>query len=331
MAKKDGFDFGAFIKPVAKISVRNRDLFLYALTTSEVAEVKGIDASNHHEWFLRLLGLIGSFDYVDSVKQEAQKVSAECVANLSPDELEQIAETIVNSSFLRRVSAEVTVAARMAGENATVYLARALPLQIAEWGRLTREKFEHIGKQLNSPFNKVLQSSEVLREIASKSENERLNELGASAMRLNQMHIEQGVRVARERAKEIDAAERTAEMSEKSALALADLIATASVFLDKFDQRSGQADQDMRTQLRYALVGIVLSAVFALSALVVSCMSYDQDKTNNRSNDAWQDKVTEQMRITNDVATKQLESLSKLPTRNDLVQPKGDPPQSAKK
>jgi|GEM_PF-7112247 len=322
------FNVDQLAKPIAHADVNDSKVFLYPLKTSEMETVKTLDVDDAGAWFRKVLALIGSFDYIDKFRAERTALPDSFLSSLQEGDLERLAEALCQSSFLRHVSIDVKVPSRADGESAVGYLAKTLPLHIEESGRSMREKFASIAKEMSSPLNELLKSHESLRASALEAQNRKLVD---DSMHLMRSQVDHGIQIARDRVRRTEAAVQTAEMTQKSAIALSNLIATAGVFLDRFDQRSEQADKDMRKQLLYALAGIVLSAVFALSALIVSLMSYFQDQTNNRSNDSWQEDVAKILRSTNDIAAKQSDAISKLPIRDDLGQRKSDSSPSGKR
>jgi hypothetical protein len=315
MTEKTGFDISQLFKPIKTINFRDQKLHLYALNRSDIASLKALDPSEPQAWFVSLLDLTSSFDYDVKLKRERRGLTKEFLADLSETELESVADAYVQSVFLRRISHEAKVLIRSEKESALEYLSKAVPAQIAESERLTRAQFQTLTESLSTPFKALSESHSRLLASVDSFERERaqrtLNEQVAQSSRIIASQTEYSASVRNDRAKEIVAVERTADMTAKSALALGQLIETAGVFMQRFDSRSATADNDVRRQLTIALWGIGVSAILATIALGYSIAAYSQDRDNNRSNDKWQDEVTKLLRDSKDVADKQFDTISK--------------------
>jgi hypothetical protein len=80
----------------------------------------------------------------------------------------------------------------------------------------------------------------------------------------------------------------TGKMTAESAKTLKDLAEAATVLLEQLDARDEKAEKSTRKQITIAVWSVGISAVLALFALVVSGLSYYQDKANNAGGDKWQ-------------------------------------------
>jgi hypothetical protein len=309
-------DLSQFIKPLLDIQVRDQKLYLYRLTTSSTSPVEKLDASRPVDWFKLLLSNVGSFVQVDKVTVEPDKLPDSWFQELARVDLDRIAEALAQSSFLRWISTKATPLARTAQESAIDYLARAVPMQISESRNETRKLFESMANQSNSLLKNLSTAASGLDRAVRGFDVDQNRDLRNEASRIlsNNLgsQIEHSSRIREERVREISASERTAEMSAKSASALSELIVTAGIFMQRFDDRSASADRDMRSQLRIAIGGIVISGILAAIALGFSIAAYFQDSKNNRSNDNWQNDTTKLLRDSAELAAKQLDVTSKL-------------------
>jgi malonyl CoA-acyl carrier protein transacylase len=110
---------------------------------------------------------------------------------------------------------------------------------------------------------------------------------------------EHSARLARERSEDREMVRLTGQMTAQSAQTLQELAGAASTMLEKLDQRDEEAKHTTKVQLWIAVGSVIVSALLALVALVVSVAAYYQDKENISSGDKWQASVLGELKAAN--------------------------------
>ena len=232
-------------------------------------------------------------------------------AGLSEEEIEVIAEAFASSNGVRSAregGKDRTPITRTAGEAATAYLARLMRSEIEEQASQFKRLREQALGSTHSIFDQVRKASEALGD--TRLQFERLTKASAfpaslspsietKSLELNNHMAEYSARLARERSEDREIVRLTGQMTAQSAETLQELAAAASTMLEKLDQRDEEAKHTTKVQLWIAVGSVIVSAVLALVALVVSIAAYKQDKENISSGDKWQASVLEELKAAN--------------------------------
>jgi len=293
--KKKGLNLDLLFGPVKHVPTSIGTLHLYCLRVSDMsafASLSGIDAISRVRSFLPH---IASLTEAKGFKDERPPLTPEEVDRLSVVDLENVAEAYAEMLVRGpRIKDDEDTAKpeRESGEPATSYLDRLLKHEAEEQSQQLKKMREKMLASTSSIFDQVRKSSSALGSTLSAFDqlSKRAAPVEIRAPSMDHFHAmnEQFARQARERAEELEMVRLTGKMTAESAKTLKDLAEAATVLLEQLDARDTKAEKSTRKQITIAVWSVGVSAVLALFALVVSGLSYYQDKANNAGGDTWQ-------------------------------------------
>lgn len=293
--KKKGLNLDLLFGPVKHVPTSVGTLHLYCLRVSDMsafASLSGIDAISRVRSFLPH---IASLTEAKGFKDERPPLTPEEVDRLSVVDLENVAEAYAEMLVRGpRIKDDEDTAKpeRESGEPATSYLDRLLKHEAEEQSQQLKKMREKMLASTSSIFDQVRKSSSALGSTLSAFDqlSKRAAPVEIRAPSMDHFHAmnEQFARQARERAEELEMVRLTGKMTAESAKTLKDLAEAATVLLEQLDARDTKAEKSTRKQITIAVWSVGVSAVLALFALVVSGLSYYQDKANNAGGDTWQ-------------------------------------------
>lgn len=306
-----GFDLSIFLKHVAEVDTPIGKLYLFPLRVSDLRTYSKLNATDTIERIRAFLPCIASLSADYALKQERISITFEQALQLTDQPLQKIAETYALSNALRSAregEKDREPIVRETDEPATEFLDRLLRKKIEEQAN----QLENIKKQFlgstHGIFDQVRKSSQALGETWKQFE--KLNQASTISTGIARpaesrsfesikLFSEQQNRLARERAEDRELVRLTGQMSVQSAKTLQQLADAASTMLEKFDDRDEEAKRTTKVQLWIAVGSVIISAVLALLALLLSVAAFNQDKANISSGDKWQDKVLEELNAAN--------------------------------
>jgi len=114
--------------------------------------------------------------------------------------------------------------------------------------------------------------------------------------------------IRNERQQELDYARTMADAAVTSTRVLKKLSEDFFDFMERFTSAAGASEMGQQKSLKYVIWTFAGGVLVALVALVVTAMSYSQDKDTNRNNDAWQERIEVLMkqRASTDVEVEEL-------------------------
>lgn len=311
LPKKKGLDLSIFLKPVAEVDTSIGKLYLFPLRDSDMRAFNALSATDHVERTREFLPCIASLSSDYGLKHERIGITPDQASSLSEDEIEVIAEAFASSNGVRSAregGKDRTPITRAADEAATAYLARLMRSEIEEQASQFKRLREQVLGSTHGIFDQVRKASQALGD--TRQQFERLTKASAfpaslspsietKSLEFNNHMAEYSARLARERSEDREMVRLTGQMTAQSAETLQELAAAASTMLEKLDQRDEEAKHTTKVQLWIAVGSVIVSAVLALVALVVSIAAYNQDKENISSGDKWQASVLEELKAAN--------------------------------
>lgn len=311
LPKNAGFDFSIFLKPVAGVDTSIGKLYLFRLRDSDMRDFKTLSATDDVERMRAFLPCIASLFPDYGLKHERVGITPDQVSSLSEEDIDVVAESFASSNgvrFAREGGKNRTPIVRATDETATAYLCRLLHSEIEyEASQLKKLREQALGST-HGIFDQVRKASQALGDTRVEFERlARTRSIPASvfpsietkSLEFNSQMVEHSARLARERAEDREMVRLTGQMTAQSAETLQELASAASTMLEKLDQRDEDAKRTTKVQLWIAVGSVIVSAVLALIALVVSIAAYNQDKENISSGDKWQASVLEELKAPN--------------------------------
>lgn len=310
--KKKGFDFSSLLKHVAEVDTPIGKLYLFPLRTSDLQVFSVLPATNHVDRARHFLPCIASLYPDYGLKHERVGITSDEASSLSDQMVEGIAEAFVSSNGVRSVregGKDRAPIVREADEPATAYLGRLMHGEIEEQANLFKKLREQALGSTHGIFDQMRKASQALGD--TRQQFERLTRasafpstgispsIEARSLELSNHMAEHSARLARERSEDREMVRLTGQMTAQSAETLQELAAAASTMLEKLDQRDIEAKHTTKVQLWIAVGSVIVSAVFALFALVMSVAAFYQDKENIASGNKWQEDALEALKITN--------------------------------
>ncbi len=309
--KKKGLDLSIFMKHVAEVDSPIGKLYLFPLRVSDIQAFNGLSATDAVERVRAFLPCIASLSPDYALKQERVGLTAEQAANLSAQTVESIAEAYALSDGLRSAregEKDREPIIRATNEPATAFLDRLLRNEVEEQANQFKKLREQVLGSTHGIFDQVRKASQALGD--TRLQFERLTKASAfpaslspsietKSLEFNSHMAEYNARLARERSEDREMVRLTGQMTAQSAETLQELAAAASTMLEKLDRRDEEAKHTTKVQLWIAVGSVIVSAVLALVALVVSIAAYNQDKENISSGDKWQASVLEELKAAN--------------------------------
>lgn len=293
--KKRGLNLDLLFGPVKHVPTSIGTLHLYGLRVSDMSAFTSLSGSDAISRVRRFLPHIASLTEAKGFKDERPPLTAEEVDRLSVVDLENVAEAYAEMLVRGpRIKDDEDTAKpeRESGEPATSYLDRLLKHEAEDQSQQLRRMREKMLASTSSIFDQVRKSSSALGSTLSAFDQltKRAAPVEILAPSMDHFHAmnEQFARQARERAEELEMVRLTGKMTAESAKTLKDLAEAATVLLEQLDARDTKAEKSTRKQITIAVWSVGVSAVLALFALVVSGLSYYQDKDNNAGGDKWQ-------------------------------------------
>ncbi len=308
---KKGFDLNITIKHIAEVDTPIGKLYLFPLRVSDLRAYSKLNATDAIERIRTFLPCISSLSTDYALKQERIDITIDQALQLTDQTLQKIAETYALSSALRSAlegEKDREPIVRATDEPATEFLDRLLRKKVQEQAT----QLENIKKQIlgstHGIFDQVRKSSQTLSETWKQFE--KLNQASTipkgiarpvenSAFENFKRISEQQNKLVRERAEDRELVRLTGQMSAQSAKTLQQLADAASTMLEKFDERDEEAKRTTKFQLWIAVGSVIISAVLALLAILLSVAAFNQDKANTSSGDMRQDKVLEELNAAN--------------------------------
>lgn len=326
-------DLNKLVEPEKAVPSSIGDIYLYRLRTSDYEGLAALAGSTSTDRIRSLLPFVASLVHVKSFKEERPPLSDAEIKKLSDIEVEELASQYA-ASLLHPPSKESgsTQPEQQEDEAASTFLERLLQHELAEFSLLERKLREKITSS-NSIFEKVRENALKLSSTVGafdrlfKSQNQ-VDSLSSQSFDRTNAMTEQFERQARERAEELQMVRLTGKMTAESAETLRSLAEAATTLLEQMDQRDKKNDRDTSRQITIAVRSVVISAVLALLALIISAFSYLQDRNNNEAEDGLKSelmnfvKETNQQRALVKLKIQQLETeLEKLKVNKNNIRP----------
>lgn len=293
-SKKRGLNISLILRPITDVQTSIGRIYLYPLRVSDFSRFENLVADGSTARFREFLPSVASLSVTSKLEKEREPLAPELVAQLSNEEVEQVAEAYASSLALQTAgssSKDRSELLREEGEVATSYLERLLKKELEDHAGDMRRIREQILASTSGIFDQVRKSSALLGSTLTDFERLSRSVAKPTAMPLEAAHFEltnhmigQQARLARERAEELEMVRLTGAMTAQSAKTLQDLAEAAATLLENLDARDQRSDRVTRIQLWIAVVSVVLAAVLSGAA-------YFQDKANNAANDKWQEKL----------------------------------------
>jgi cell division protein FtsB len=313
--KKKGFDLSIFLKHVAEVDTPIGKLYLFPLRDSDIRTFKALSATDAVERIRAFLPCIASLSPDYALKQERVGITADQASNLSGQTLESIAEAYALSNglrFAREAEKEREPVVRATDEPATTFLDRLLRNEADEQANQFKKLKEQVLGSTHGIFDQVRKASQTLGD--TRQQFERLTRASAfpgavspsietKSLEFSNHMAEHSARLARERSEDREMVRLTGQMTAQSAETLQELAGAASTMLEQLDRRDDEAKQTTKVQLWIAVGSVIVSALLALVALVVSVAAYYQDKENISSGDKWQASVLGELKAANQQAS----------------------------
>ncbi|RZT08220.1 hypothetical protein SAMN05216319_3368 [Duganella sp. CF402] len=312
--KTKGVDIDKLFGPVSNVPTSMGVLFLYGMRVSDFTELSKLSIPHPHARVRAFIPLISSLIESTGFKEKRQPPSADEISQLSDEEVESISKSYLKILLRSQEKSTDAPLPQAADEDATTYLDRVLKHTSERHHQQMREMHENALKSSDDIFGNVRKSSFALG--ATLNAYDRLvagHEIRtAPHVELSNHVAEQFARQRRERSEELDMVRLTGQMTADSAKTLKDLAEAATTLLEQLDERDKKADESTRHQVQIAVWSVVISALLAAVALIVSVLGYQQDRSNNEAGDKWQAELLDAVRSSNrqsDDAKKQILSL----------------------
>lgn len=309
--KKKGFDFSSLLKHVAEVNTPIGKLYLFPLRDSDIRGFNLLSATDHMNRAREFLPCIASLYPDYGLKHERVGITPDQASSLSDEMVEAIAEAFVSSNGLRSAregGKDRAPIVREEDEPATAYLDRLMRSEVEEEANQFKKLREQVLGSTHGIFDQMRKASQALGD--TRLQFERLTKASAfpaslspsietKSLEFNNHMAEYNARLARERSEDREMVRLTGQMTAQSAETLQELAAAASTMLEKLDLRDEEAKHTTKVQLWIAVGSVIVSALLALVALVVSIAAYNQDKENISSGDKWQASVLEELKAAN--------------------------------
>lgn len=310
--KKKGLDLSSFLKHVAEVDTSIGKVYLFPLRTSDLQAFNALSSSDSAERTREFLPCIASLSPDYGLKHERVGITSVQAASLSEKEIEVIAEAFASSNGVRSAregGKDRTPIVRAADEPATAHLGRLMHSEIKDQANQYKKLREQALGSTHAIFDQVRKASQALGD--TRLQFERLTKssairavlsppIDAKSVESNNHIAEYSARLARERSEDREMVRLTGQMTAQSAETLQELAAAASTMLAKLDQRDEEARRTTKVQLWIAVGSVIVSAILALFALVVSIAAFYQDNENISSGDKWQVSVLEELKTANE-------------------------------
>jgi len=310
-SKNKGFDISTLLKHVAEVDTPIGKLYLFPLRTSDLQAFTELTATDAVERIRALLPCIASLYPDYGLKHERVVITPDQVSSLSDETVETIAEAFASSNGLRSAregGKDRAPIARATDEPATAYLDRLMRNEIEVQANQFHKLREQVLGSTHSIFDQVRKASQALGD--TRQQFERLTKastfpadispsIEVRSLEFSNHMAEHSARLTREWSEDREMVRLTGQMTAQSAETLQELAAAASTMLEKLDKRDEEAKHTTKVQLWIAVGSVIVSALLALVALVVSVAGYYQDTENISSGDKWQASVLEELKAAN--------------------------------
>lgn len=291
-------------KPVAEVETSIGRIYLYPLRVRDMTDFQKLEPKEAIDQVRNFFTSIGSLTLESDEKPDRIPLDPAIAKTLSNDEVELLSEAYVQSSVWQKAregDEDRKPVAQEDGETASAYLIRLVRDEVEQQHQSAKHLHEKMLDSSRSLFDQVRKSTSALGSTLSAYEQ--FTKFAKSAQlenqpirtdhvdALNNHMIEQARERAEERAEEMAFARLTGQMTAESAKTLKDLAEAATTLMEQFDERDQKTDKSTRKQITIAVWSVGISAVLALLALIVSGLSYIQDRDNGVSGDQWQAKL----------------------------------------
>lgn len=318
--KITSFSLLAFVKPKEKISIRDKTVYLYDLSSDALEKLSKIlkGKEDYEIRFRKVLPLISSLNEIKDVKEKREPLPADFIDQLTQAELEQIALKYtnipsINILSIQKEDADDEIITQKENEPVIHYLDRLL----IEKDKRAHSAVNRLRKLVESSnllgasidkyqglvASSILSSSGKIDEVSATWKNykkpfEKLQPIQFEAsQRLFDSHLKDIANKKREREEELNLYQLTSEMTERSASLLKELSSTAGTFLLEFDKRSKKTDGDTRKQIRIALGALTATVFFSAASLCYTALGYYRNAESNINEAQWQNKLHEFMEL----------------------------------
>lgn len=315
--KKKGLDLSIFLKHVAEVDTPIGKLYLFPLRDSDIRTFNALSATEAAGRMREFIPCIASLSSDYGFKHERVGITADQASNFSDQTVESIAEAYALSNGLRSARESEKgrdPIVRATDEPATAFLDRLLRNEVEEQANQFKKLREQVLGSTHGIFDQVRKASQALGD--TRQQFERLTRTSAfsggispsietKTLEFNNHMAEHSARLARERSEDREMVRLTGQMTAQSAETLQKLATAASTMLEQLDRRDDEAKHTTKVQLWIAVGSVIVSAVLALVALVVSVAAFYQDRENIASGDKWQANVLDELKT----ATKRASSV----------------------
>jgi hypothetical protein len=290
----------SLVKPVKSIPTSVGRIFLYRLRDSDLDTFRKLAEGASLTRIRAFLPSIASRIEITRFRDERAPLEAAARDQLTNDDVEKLAEAYA-LVVARKAQPEgaAAPAERSAAEAATSYLDRVLKHELDIRSKEWKQLQGRLAASTGGIFDAVRESSSSLGSTLTAYERLTRTQIEPSLLtpNLDGLH-EMNARFARqsqERAEELEMVRLTGQMTAESARTLKNLAEAATVLLERMDARDVKTDRSTRNQITIAVWSVGVSAVLALFALLVTGLSYMQDRRNIESGDQWQVEVLNTM------------------------------------
>lgn len=270
----------AFAKPKEKISIRDKTVYLYDLSSDALEKLSSIlkEKEDCEVRFRKILPHISSLNEINDIKEKREPLPANFIDQLTQAELEQIALKYknipsINILSIQKENADDEIIVLKEKESAIHYL-----------DRLLTEKDKRAHSAINR-LKKLVENSNKLgaaidsysasyKEALRKSQHDRIIETAKLG--------EDFIKVRHEREEEQKQFQSMSEMTILSVSLLKELSSTTATFLINFNEQSQKTDKLTRKQVLIATWALIATVVFSSGSLLFSASSvviaYEQEK-----------------------------------------------------
>lgn len=301
----------AFAKPKEKISIRDKTVYLYDLSSDALEKLSNIlkEKEDCEIRFRKILPHISSLNEIKDIKEKREPLPANFIDQLTQAELEQIALKYtnipsINILSIQKEDADDEIIVLKEKESAIHYLDRLL-MEKDKRAHSAINRLKKLVENSNKLGAAIDSYKDYYKEVLRKSQHDRIIETAKLG--------EDFKKIRREREEEQKQFQSMSEMTILSVSLLKELSSTTATFLINFNEQSQKTDKLTRKQVWIAGCALIATVFFSGGSLLYSALSvklaYEQEQMNR--NLRYEEHEKERLQRWNEMADSDEESIIK--------------------